>query len=64
MSKKILAVVLSLILAFSVVAVPVGAADAASPGFSIENIFYTLIDNLVSFVLSYLNTYLPGYEEQ
>ena len=64
MSKKILAVVLSLILAFSVVAVPVGAADAASPSFSIENIFNTLIDKLVSFVLSYLNKYWPGYEDQ
>lgn len=62
MSKKVLAVVLSLILAFSVVAVPVGAADVAS--FNIENVFYTLIDKLVSFVLTYLNRFWPGYEDQ
>ncbi len=64
MSKKVLAVVLSLILAFSVVAVPVGAADAASPSFNIENIFNTLIDKLISFVLTYLNRFWPGYEDQ
>lgn len=63
MSKKILAVVLSLILAFSVVAVPVGAADAASTSFSIENIFNTLVDKLVTFVLTYLNRYWPGYDD-
>lgn len=65
MSKKVLAVVLSLILAFSVVAVPVGAADAdASTSFSIENIFNTLLDKLISFVLTYLNKFWPGYEDQ
>lgn len=62
MSKKVLAVVLSLILAFSVVAVPVGAADVAS--FNIENVFNTLIDKLISFVLTYLNQFWPGYEDQ
>ncbi len=63
MSKKVLAVILSLILAFSVVAVPVGAADATA-NFSIENIFNTLIDKLIAFVLTYLNQYWPGYEDQ
>ncbi len=64
MSKKVLAVILSLILAFSVVAVPVGAADAAVASFSIENIFNTLIDKLISFVLTYLNGFWPGYEDK
>ncbi len=64
MSKKVLAVVLSLILAFSVVAVPVGAADTSIANFSIENIFNTLIDKLISFVLTYLNQFWPGYEDQ
>ena len=63
MSKKVLAVILSLILAFSVVAVPVGAADATA-NFNIENIFNTLIDKLIAFVLTYLNQYWPGYEDQ
>ena len=39
MSKKVLAVILSLILAFSVVAVPVGAADVSLANFNIENFF-------------------------
>ncbi len=65
MSKKILAVVLSLILAFSVVAVPVGAADVEfTTAASTENIFNYLIDKLISFILKYLNMYLPGYEDQ
>ena len=74
MSKKILAVVLSLILAFSVVAVPVGAADISFDdiniedinieNFNIENFFNQLIDKLIAFVLTYLNRYWPGYEDQ
>lgn len=65
MSKKVLAVVLSLILAFSVVAVPVSAADSSAlANFSIENVFNTLIDKLISFVLTYLNQVWPGYEDQ
>lgn len=64
MSKKVLAVVLSLILAFSVVAVPVGAADASIADFNIENIFNTIIDKLISFVLTILNKFWPGYEDQ
>ena len=61
MSKKVLAVILSLILAFSVVAVPVGAADGEA--FNIENVFNTLIDKLISFVLTYLNRFWPGYDD-
>lgn len=69
MSKKVLAVVLSLILAFSVVAVPVGAADISLDNinfenFNIENIFNQIIDKLIAFVLTYLNKFWPGYEDQ
>ena len=64
MSKKVLAVILSLILAFSVVAVPVSAADSALGNFNIENVFNTLIDKLISFVLTYLNQFWPGYEDK
>ncbi len=63
MSKKILAVILSLIIAFSIVAVPVGAADAESSGINVENIFNIVIEKLISFILKYLNIYLPGYED-
>ncbi len=64
MSKKILAVVLSLIIAFSIVAVPVGAADVEfTTAASTENVFNYLIDKLISFILKYFNMYWPGYEE-
>ena len=62
MSKKVLAVILSLILCFSAVAVPVGAADISLPETSVENVFNYIIDRLIHVVLSYLNMYWPGYE--
>ena len=74
MSKKVLAVILSLILAFSVVAVPVGAADVSFDdisigdinleNFNIENFFNQVIDKLIAFVLTYLNQFWPGYDDQ
>ena len=74
MSKKVLAVILSLILAFSVVAVPVGAADISFDdiniedinieNFNIENFFNQVIDKLIAFVLTYLNQFWPGYDDQ
>ena len=74
MSKKVLAVILSLILAFSVVAVPVGAIDISFDSiniedidienFNIENFFNQLIDKLLVFVLSYLNQFWPGYDDK
>ena len=74
MSKKVLAVILSLILAFSVIAVPAGAADISFDdiniedinieNFNIENFFNQIIDKLISFVLTYLNGFWPGYEDQ
>ena len=74
MSKKVLAVILSLILTFSVVAVPVGAADVSFDdisigdinfeNFNIENFFNQIIDKLIAFVLTYLNGFWPGYEDE
>ncbi len=64
MSKKILAVILSLILVFSAVSVPASAASILGDNFSIENTFNTIIDKLISFVLTYLNKYWPGYEDK
>lgn len=65
MSKKIMAVLLSLILAFSIVAVPVGAADVEFTTGAVEvgNIFNYLIDKLISVLLKYLNMFWPGYED-
>ncbi len=62
MSKKILAVMLSLILAFSVIAVPVGAADVEFTTVSAENIINVVLDKLISVILKYLNMYWPGYD--
>ncbi len=62
MSKKVLAVILSLILAFSVVAVPVGAADIALPETGIENVLNYYLDRIIHVVLSFLNMFWPGYE--
>ncbi len=64
MSKKVLPVILSLILTFSVITVPVGAADIVLPETSIENVFNMFVDQLLSFVLTYLNKYWPGYEDK
>ena len=65
MSKKIMAVLLSLILAFSVVAVPVGAADVefTTGAVDVGNIVNLLLDKLISVILKYLNMYWPGYED-
>lgn len=63
MSKKVLAVILSLIMTFSVVAVPVSAADISLPETSFENVINMVIDRLLSFILSYLNQFWPGYED-
>ena len=64
MSKKVLAVVLSLILVFSAFAVPAGAADIQLPETSVENVFEMVIEKLLSFILTYLNKYWPGYEDK
>ncbi len=65
MSKKIMAVLLSLIIAFSVIAVPVGAADVEfiAGATDVGNIFNLLLDKLISFILKYFNAYWPGYED-
>lgn len=63
--KKVLAVILSLILAFSIITVPASALDISSlANVSIENVFNTVIDKLIAFVLDYLNKYWPGYEDK
>ncbi len=64
MSKKVLAVILSVILTFSAIAVPASAADIKLPATSVENVFEMFVEQLLSFVLSYLNKYWPGYEDK
>ena len=64
MSKKVMAVILSLIIAFSIVAVPVGASDVefTTAAVSGENVMNLVLDKLISMVLKYLNMVWPGYE--
>lgn len=73
MSKKLLAVVLSVVLAFSVIAVPASAVDVSEivpdvstviSGGGIEGFFYSFVENILNFVLKYLNMYFPGYEDK
>ncbi len=66
-SKKIIAILLALILSFSVVLVPVAAASAnvlSLGGGSIKNFFDMIIDWLIQFLLKYFNIYWPGYEDK
>lgn len=66
-SKKIVAIILALVLSFSIVAVPVAAGSAMTlsiGGGSAENFLYLIIDRLVEFLLSYFNKYWPGFEDK
>ncbi len=66
MTKKICAVLLSVILAFSVIAVPVSACfDVSSSKVStvnVENVFNQALDVLIHRVLKVLNFFWPGYD--
>ena len=67
-SKKIIAIVLALILAFSVMAVPASALSLDSlsnlGGGSLENILYMVLEKLMNIVLTFLNKYWPGYQDR
>ena len=61
MSKKILAVIISIVLAFSVVGVP-AAACVQIESANIENLFYMSVDTLIHRILTVLNVFWPGYD--
>lgn len=66
-TKKTVAIVLALILAFSVITVPVSAASpvatySSTESGSIESYVYMALDKLINVILSFLNQYWPGYD--
>ena len=61
MSKKILAVVLSVVMAFSIFCVPVAACVQIESA-NIENLFYMSVDTLIHRILTVLNVFWPGYD--
>lgn len=66
-SKKIIALLLALVLCFSVAAVPVAAAPTetlSSSGDSVQNFFYMIVDRLIQVILSFLNQHWPGYQDK
>jgi hypothetical protein len=61
MSKKIIAIMLSVVLAFSIFCVPVSAAVQIE-SINIENMFNLCLDVLIHRILTVLNVYWPGYD--
>ncbi len=61
MSKKILAIILSVVLVFSVFCIPVGACVQIE-SVNIENSFNMCLDVLIHRVLTVLNVFWPGYD--
>ena len=64
-TKKIIALLLALVLCFSVAAVPVSAASPETLSASdngVQNFFYMVIDRLIQVILSFLNQHWPGYQ--
>ncbi len=63
MIKKILSLVLSIVLVFSVAVVPVNACEVKQE-INIENIFYQCVDTLIHRILVVFNLLIPGYESE
>ena len=61
MTKKLVAVILSFVLAFSVVGMPVSACVTEQTA-NIENTFNICIDTLIHRILTVLNVFWPGYD--
>lgn len=61
MSKKVLAIVLSVVLAFSVLGVPVGAC-VQTESINFENTFNMCLDTLIHRILTVFNIFWPGYD--
>ena len=61
MMKKMLSIVLSIVLAFSVMVVPVSAC-VVEQKMNIENAFNLCLDTLIHRILTVLNLFWPGYD--
>ncbi len=67
MAKKLVAIILALTLSVSVLMVPASAASATAPQtleINIENIFNRVLNDLIHYVLTYLNQFWPGFDEK
>ena len=66
MTKKLVAIILALTLSISVFMVPASAATAAAPqtlAIDIESVFNRVLNDLIHYVLTYLNRFWPGFED-
>ncbi len=61
MSKKVLSIILSVVLAFSVVGVPASAC-VQTTSINLENTFNMCLDTLIHRILTVLNIVWPGYD--
>ncbi len=67
MTKKIVAIILALTLSISVFMVPASAASAVAPQtleINVENVFNRVLNDLIHYVLTYLNRFWPGFEDE
>ena len=67
MTKKLVAIILALTLSISVFMVPASAASVVAPQtleINIENVFNRVLNDLIHYVLTYLNRFWPGFEEE
>lgn len=66
MAKKLIAIILALTLSVSVFMMPASAATVAAPQtleINIENVFNRVLNDLIHYVLTYLNRFWPGFED-
>ena len=67
MTKKLVAIILALTLSISVFMVPASAASVVAPQtleVNVENIFNRVLNDLIHYVLTYLNRFWPGFDEE
>ena len=65
MTKKLVAIILALTLSISVFMVPASAASAVAPQtleVNVENILNRVLNDLIHYVLTYLNKFWPGFD--
>lgn len=67
MTKKLVAIILALTLSISVFMVPASAASVVAPQtleINIENVFNRVLNDLIHYVLTYLNRFWPGFQDE
>ena len=67
MAKKLVAIILALTLSISVFMVPASAASVVEPQtleVNVENIFNRVLNDLIHYVLTYLNRFWPGFDNK